>query len=156
MGAVLLLTPVVIAAWPTFVSVAVSAAASLGYASADAVAQANTGAAEKQAAGVEIEVANSEVITEQLGRDQKFTVVRDGVTITFRRDARGKAALSVSGKGRSDEQLRALGEELSQRLVRDYVYQQLMTEIQARDYIVVNESVDGSNAIHLTVRNWEN
>lgn len=156
MGAVLLLTPVVIAAWPAFASAVVSAAASLGYAGAEALRQNQTAEAQTKPTGVEIEVPNSEVITGQLGRDQKLTVVRDGVTITFRRDERGKASLSVSGDGRSQEELRAMGEEMSQRVVRDYVYQQVMNEIQSRDYTVVDESVDNQNAIHLTVRHWEN
>ena len=156
MGAVILLTPVVVAAWPAFASAVVSAAASLGYVGAEALRESRASAAQKQAAGVEIEVPNSEVITGELGRDEKLTVVRAGVTMTFKRDARGKASLHVAGEGRSEAELRALGEELSQRVVRDYVYQQLMNEIQARDYVVVEESVDERNAIHLKVRHWEN
>ena len=156
MGAVLLLTPVVIAAWPAFATAVVSAAASLGYVGAEGLLQDETGSTQKKSTGVEIEVPNSEVVTGQLGRDQKITVTRDGVTITFRRDERGKASLSVTGDGRSHDELRALGEEMSQRVVRDYVYQQIMNEVRSRDFVVVDESVDENNAIHMTVRHWEN
>jgi hypothetical protein len=156
MGAVLLLTPVVIAAWPAFATAVVSAAASLGYASADGLFSDESQAAARKAAGIAIEIPNSEVVTGQLGRDQKITLTRDGVSITFKRDERGKASLTVTGEGRSHDELRALGEEMSQRVVRDYVYQQIMNEVRARDFVVVDESVDGSNAIHLTVRHWEN
>lgn len=110
----------------------------------------------KKSAGIKLEVPNTEVVTGQLGRDEKITVTRDGVTITFRRDERGKASLSAMGAGKSHDQLRAMGEEMSRRVVRDYVHQQIMNEIRARDFIVVDESVDGKNAIHITVRHWEN
>ena len=128
-----------------------SAAASLGYASADGLLN-----ADKKATGIEIEVPNSQVVTGQLGRDEKIAVTRESVTITFRRDERGKASLAVTGEGRSHDELRALGEEMSQRVVRDYVYQQIMNEVRTRDFIVVDESVDENNAIHMTVRHWEN
>jgi hypothetical protein len=156
MGAVILLTPVVIAAWPAFATAVASAAASLGYAAAEGALNAAAHATAKKAAGIEIEVPNSTVVTDQLGRDEKITVTRAGVSITFRRDERGKASLSASGDGRSHEELRALGEEMSQRVVRDYVYQQIMTEVRARDFVVVEETVDEKNAIRLTVRHWEN
>lgn len=153
MGAVLLLTPVVIAAWPTFATAVVSAAASLGYASATGAADA---VASKKTSAIEIKVPNSEVVTGQLGRDENITVSRDGVTITFQRDERGKASLTVTGNGLSHDVLRAMGEEMSRRVVRDYVHQQIMNEIRSRDFIVAAESVDENNAIHITVRHWEN
>ena len=155
MGAVILLAPVVVAAWPAFATAVVSAAASLGYSTAENALNQKSEAAQKRRAGIEIEVPNSELVTGQLGRDEKMAVTRGDVTITFKRDARGKASLSVSGDGQSHEELRAIGEEMSQRVVRDYVYQQIMNEVCARDFVVVEESVDGSNAIHLTVRHWE-
>jgi hypothetical protein len=154
MGAVLLLTPVVIAAWPAFATAVVSAAASLGYAAAES--RLNDEAAAKKTTGIEIEVPNSEVVTGQLGRDEKIAVTRDGVTIVFRRDERGKASLTVSGEGRSHDELRALGEAMSQRVVRDYVHQQIVNEVRARGFNLVEESVDENDAIHLTVRHWEN
>jgi len=155
-GAVVLLTPVVIAAWPVFASVVASAAASLGYATTAALRNDESQGTKKKSAGIKLEVPNTEVVTGQLGRDEKITVTRDGVTITFRRDERGKASLSVLGAGKSHDELRAMGEEMSRRVVRDYVHQQIMNEVRARDFIVVDESVDEHNAIHITVRHWEN
>jgi hypothetical protein len=156
MGACLILTPVVVAAWPAFASAVASAAASLGYATGASALEHDEQADEKMMAGVELNVPNSEVVTDQLGRDEKIIVTRDGVSITFRRDTRGKPSLTVTGNGLSHDQLRALGEEMSQRVVRDYVYQQIMDEVRSRGFMVVEESVDGSNAIHISVRHWEN
>ena len=79
-----------------------------------------------------------------------------GVTVTFSRDARGKASLCVTGTGYTDEALRAIGEELSGRVVQHYVYQRLMGELRARHFNVVAEETDDNHAIHLKVRHWEN
>lgn len=154
MGACIVLVPVVVAAWPVFASAVASAAVSLGYAHL-ANGQKET-VATSSAKVVELEVANSEVVTGQLGRDQKIVVARDGVTVIFHRDARGKAALTVSGEGHPEETLRAMGEELSRRVVRDYVHRQILAEMESRNFVMVEETVDENNAIHMTVRQWEN
>lgn len=157
MSCVCILTPVVIAAWPTFSAAVVAAAASLGYqvvAGATLAPLATT--ATDRPAKINLEIPQSELVTGQLGRDQHIAVTRDGVTVTFSRDARGKAALCVMGEGHSDATLRALGEELSGRVVQQYVYQKLMAEMRSRGFVVVEEEADANHAIRLKVRHWEN
>jgi len=51
--------------------------------------------------------------------------------------------------------LRALGEELSGRVVQQYVYQKLMEEMQTRGFVVVEDETDANHAIRLKVRHWE-
>lgn len=158
MSCVCILTPVVIAAWPAFSAAVVAAATSLGYQVAAEVSDKRAGAsvAQKDANKINLEIENSEVVTNQLGRDQRISVTRDGVTITFSRDARGKAALCVTGDGHTKAQLQAMGEELSQCVVQKYVYQKLMGEIQARGFNVVEEETNQDRSIRLKVRHWEN
>jgi hypothetical protein len=158
MSAVCVLAPVVISAWPAFSSAVVAAASSMGYVVAEESVKGIFGATETMSrkSAVDLEIANSEIVTGQLGRDQRMSVSRDGITITFSRDARGKAGLCVLGNGQTEEELRAAGEELSQRVVQQYVYQRLMQEVQARGYIVAEESTDARQSIHLRIRHWEN
>lgn len=157
MGAVSILAPVVIAAWPAFSAAVVAAAASLGYqVAAEAKNQAAAAAAQKQAKPIRLEIERSEVVMDQLGRDQHMTVTRSGITVTFSRDARGKALLCVTGTGQGQEELRALGEELSQRVVQQYVYQKLMDEMRKRGFNVVEEEQNADQSIRLKVRHWEN
>ena len=112
---------------------------------------------ENRGAGtIQLEISRSEVVTGQLGRDQRISVVRDGVTVTFSRDARGKAALCVTGTGQSEEVLRALGEELSHAVVQQYVYQKLIAEMAARGFNVVENEVTEDRSIRLKVRHWDN
>jgi hypothetical protein len=147
---------VVIAAWPTFSAAVVAAATSLGYQVVAELSHQPHPAAADRSDTINLEIPQSELVTGQLGRDQRMAVTRDGVTVTFSRDARGKAALCVTGNGQSDETLRALGEELSGRVVQQYVYQKLMEEMQTRGFVVVEEETDTSHAIRLKVRHWEN
>jgi hypothetical protein len=157
MSCVFILTPVVIAAWPAFSAAVVAAATSLGYTILDEnIKQSQTSkVSETGERKVNLEIEQSEIVTNQLGRDQRIKVTRGGVTVTFSRDARGKASICVTGPGHSDDELRALGEELSQRVVQKYVHRRLMDEIRARQFVVVEEEVDENNAIRLKVRHWD-
>jgi hypothetical protein len=157
MSAVCILTPVVIMAWPAFSAAVVAAAGSLGYQVAAEVNSQRPGKiVPKQADAVQLQIERSEVVTNQLGRDQRIAVSREGVTVTFSRDVRGKASLCVTGNGQSNEELRALGEELSQAVVQQYVYQKLMDEMRTRGFNVVEEEVNEDRSIRLKVRHWEN
>ncbi len=157
MSAVCILTPVVIMAWPAFSAAVVAAAGSLGWQVAVEVNRQCPGETVRpNTNSVQLEIERSEVVTQQLGRDQRIAVARDGVTVAFSRDARGKATLCVTGHGQSDETLRTLGEELSQAVVQRYVYQKLMDEMRSRGFNVVEEEVHADRSIRLRVRHWEN
>lgn len=156
MSCVCILTPVVIAAWPAFSAAVVAAANSLGYMLVDeGIKQRQSASAQNQVGRVNLEIANSELVTGQLGRDQQICVSREGVTVRFSRDARGTASVCVSGEGYTDEDLRALGVELSQRVVQKYVHQRLLDEMRARQFVVVEEGVEADQTIHLKVRHWD-
>lgn len=160
MSCVCILTPVVIAAWPAFSAAVTAAAVSLGYAVAEEtthqVLQNSATSTTETTGRVNLDIPNSQLVTSQLGRDQRITVSREGVTITFSRDARGRANVCVSGQGHSKAALRALGEQLSQRVVQQYVYQRLVDEMRTRQYVVLEEETDANHAIRLKVRHWEN
>jgi hypothetical protein len=156
MSAVCILTPVVIMAWPAFSAAVVAAATSLGYQVAAEVKSQPGESQGQKGRAVQLEIEQSEVVTNQLARDQRISVSREGVTVTFSRDARGKASLCVTGSGQSNETLRALGEELSQGVVQQYVYQKLMDEMRSRGFNVVEEEVNEDRSIRLKVRHWEN
>src|SRR6266699_6891641 len=106
MSCVCILTPVVIAAWPAFSAAVVAAATSLGYVVVDeSIKQGQTTVAQTEGREVNLAIEQSELVTGQLGRDQRLRVTRGGVTVTFSRDARGKAAVCVSGPGYTDDEL---------------------------------------------------
>ncbi len=155
MGAVTVLSPIIIAAWPAFSAAVTAAAASLGYHVAAAAAELRQRERVEKPSRVELEIEQSELVMDQLSRDQAITVERSGVTVTFSRDSRGKASLCVTGTGYTEEELRVRGQELSHRVVQRYVYQRLMDEIRAHQFVVVQEEVDAHHAIHIKVRHWD-
>ena len=156
MSAVCILTPVVIAAWPAFSAAVVAAASSLGYTVADHFAEMGQGASKsRQPTRVDLEVPQSELVTDSLSRQQQICVVRGDVSVVFSRDARGKAAVCVTGEGHTREELQALGTELSGRVVQQYVYQKLIEEMASRRFVVVEQERDENDAIRIKVRHWE-
>jgi len=156
MSCVCILTPVVIAAWPVFSAAIMEAASSLGYeVTSEGKETGHRAVTPKRSGAVHFEIPQSELVTSQLARDQRLSVTRDGVTVTFSRDARGRASLCVTGNGQSDEVLRALGEELSGRVVQQYVYQKLMDEMRTHGFVVVEEQTEENHTIRLKVRHWE-
>ena len=155
MSCVCILTPVVIAAWPAFSAAVVAAANSLGYVLVDEAIKQSQKTTQKSNRQVNLEIANSEVVTGALGRDQQICVTREGVTVVFSRDDRGRASVCVSGPSFTDDELRRMGQELSQRVVQKYVYQRLMDEMSTRQFTVVEEEVDANHAIRLKVRHWD-
>ena len=157
MSCVCILSPIVIAAWPAFSAAVVAASSSLGCRVLSDLHQeifADAPAGETTTS-VQLELERSEVVTNQLARDQRICVTREGVTVTFSRDARGKASLCVTGAGLSKNQLRQLGEELSQSVVQQYVYRKLLDEMRARGFNIVEEEVNEDRSIRLKVRHWE-
>jgi hypothetical protein len=156
MGAVCILAPVVIAAWPAFSSAVIAAASTLGYQVVAEAVEATAPREEREtASSVQLEIERSEVVTNSLGRDQRITISREGITITFSRDLRGKASLCVTGEGFAKEELKALGEQLSQAVVQQYVYQKLMDEMRSRGFVVVEEEQNEDRSIHMKIRHWE-
>lgn len=151
MSCVCILTPVVIATWPAFSAAVVAAATSLGY----AIVSDKSKVVEDEERQINLEIEQSDIVTGKLNRDQRIRLTRNGVTVVFSRDARGRASVCVSGQGFTDEELRLFGEELSRRVVQKYVHQRLLDEIKARQFNVVEEAVDENNTIRLKVRHWD-
>jgi hypothetical protein len=154
MSAVCILAPVVIAAWPAFSAAVAAAAVSLGYQVTSEVLSHQS--VNTTTNTVNLEITQSELVTDQLGRDQRIRVSRDGVIITFSRDARGRASLCVTGEGVDEATLRSLGEEMSRAVVQQYVYQRLMDEMRSKGFVVVEEQSEADRTIRLKVRQWEN
>lgn len=157
MSCVCVISPTIVTRWPVFAAALTAAATSLGYPVVDARGKPIESALDFESErGVELEVPNSRVITDQLGRDRSLTFRRDNVLVTFSRDERGRAKVCVTGEGHDKERLRQLGTELSERAIQQYVYRRLIDEMRERQFIIVEEDTDHNHAIRLKVRHWEN
>lgn len=155
MSCVCVLTPVVIASWPAISSAVVAAATSMGYIVAKDKLQGDLVIADQsEEKSVQLEMPKSTVVGDSLARGEKITVSRDGVSIVFSRDARGRAALCVSGEGYSEEELKSIGETMSQRVTQQYVLQRLKSEVGQQGFEIVEQEESADQSIRLKVRQW--
>ncbi|MBI5368239.1 MAG: DUF1257 domain-containing protein [Planctomycetes bacterium] len=149
MGAIIVLTPVMAAAWPVVSASVLGAAAALGFAQG---AGARTEAA--RATCVDLEVAGARAVTDDLSADQHLSFARDGVTVTFGRDARGECGVRVIGTGKSREELGAIGTEFAEQVVQQYAYHRLMEELGRQNFAVVSQEMGEDRTIHVQVRRF--
>lgn len=149
MSAVCVLTPLVVSAWPTLAAAIAGAAASMGFSVRSEPLQAEKRSEETS---VETRVENSEVLADATSPGQTIVVQKDNLKITFGQDARGACTVCVSGKGYSEKQLRAIGEEAAGRVVQQFAYHKLLTELKKRDFAVVDEQVLRDQSVQLRVR----
>lgn len=149
MGACVVLAPVIAAAWPAVSASVLGAATALGFAAAVPKTQE---AVKEEKVGLEIEGAAS--VAGGLGRDERLSFAKDGVTLTFSRDARGGCAVDVRGAGRTRAELEVLGREFAGRVVQQYAYNQVMQELSKRNFAVVSQEVGSDRTIHVQVRRF--
>jgi galactitol-specific phosphotransferase system IIB component len=150
MSAVCVLTPLVVASWPVLTSAILGAAATMGFSlQAAPVVEKELKSRKKR---VETEIENSEVIADQMGRGQKVVVTRGDITIEFGQDERGACTVCVTGTGHSDAELRSIGEEVAGRVVQQFAYHRLMTELKKRNYSVVDEEMLADQSVRVRLR----
>ncbi|HWL94566.1 MAG TPA: hypothetical protein VNT79_13670 [Phycisphaerae bacterium] len=150
MSAVCVLTPLVITSWPVLASAIAGAAASMGFSIQTTPAIDENNATRKK--GVETEIENSEIIAEEMGRGQRIVIVRGDISIAFGQDDRGACTVCVTGAKHSDSELRAIGEEVAGRVVQQFAYHKLMTELKKRNYAIVDEEVLADDSVRVRVR----
>ena len=154
MSTVLVVTPLVVAAWPVLSAAITAAVGTMGFAAAQ-----NQGARTRQfgrgdsMTRAEIEVEDSEILAGTSGSGEEMVVESDGVRATFSRDARGALKLCVEGHDRSKVELERIGEALVGKVTQQYVYHRVVSELKDRDMIILDENVGEDQAIHIRVRN---
>ena len=151
MSAFVVVTPIITAAWPVFSSAIFGAAAALGF------SLKNTSATEtsaKKSESVELDIKNSNVVTESLGKKEEASFTKDDVTVVFKKDLSGHCAISVSGAGKSRQELREIGSELSQKVIQMYVHGRVVDELKKKGFELAEEEVTEDRTIRLTVRRW--
>ena len=158
MSAVVILAPVVITtAWPIISAAAVTVMASLGYATVSTMADVSVHNREEVNAAntVELELENSREVGETLGREEELVFAKDNIVVKFRRDIRGRLQVCVTGDGMSKTQLREMGEELANKVVQQYVYNRVVSELENTDMSIIDQEVDEDETIKIKLRAWD-
>jgi hypothetical protein len=160
LGVVLLLTPLlgpaVITSWPAITAAVAGAALALGL-SVKKTAQEELAASVETAEAAntaEVEVAQGEGLENMVTKEE--IVLRKGaIEFRVKRDARGRCAVCVSGRGQTKAQLQALADEFTHKMTQCFVYNRVMTELKAKGFQVMNEERMEDDSLRIHVRRWE-
>ena len=154
MSAVVILTPVVISSWPAITAAVAGAAAGLGLMVKETVkeAVAETEVATEQT--VEVELADSEVLADNLVTGKEIVLTKADLEIRVGRDDRGRCTVCASGKGKSKVELKQIADDFAQKMTQCFVYNRVMSEVKSRNFQVVNEEVMDDESVRIHVRRW--
>ena len=159
MSTVLILTPIIISSWPAISAAVGSAAAALGLALRESIRDerlAKTSpSAQVDSKAVTLELADSQVAAEAVAQDREIVLTRGAITLTVRRNAKGRFEVCAAGAGHSEMELEAVAREFSQKMAQCLVYNKVLTELRAKGFQVVEEEQMEDEAIRIHVRRWE-
>lgn len=157
MSTVLILAPVIISNWPAIAVAAAGAASALGFTvrqtPQETVQQSRQTETETEQ-NVELELANSEVLTQGLATDQKMILTKGSMRIVVERDARGRCKVCASGRGHNKAELKQAAEEFTQKLTQCFIYDKVMRQLKSKSFQVVNEELMQDDSIRIHVRRW--
>ena len=155
MSTVVVLTPVIIGGWPVITAAVAGAAAALGCVMKNTVDQAvQEHQVAEVAQSVEVELAESEVLAENLATEQEIVLIQGDVELRVGRDERGVCKVSATGKGRTKAELKQIAEEFAKKMTQCFVYNRVASELKNKGFQVVNEEVTEDDSIHIHVRRW--
>ena len=96
-----------------------------------------------------------DVVSEEIGRDERLSFKREDIVLTFRKDTRGKFFVEVTGiKTKTSRELREVGVEFMEQLVQLFAHNRIASELDKRGVQVVDESVNEAGEIILRTRRW--
>jgi hypothetical protein len=154
MGAVIILTPVVVAAWPAIAAAVAGAASAIGL----VVGQSAKNAAqqhEQVEQQVETELEDSEVVAKNLATEQEIVLVKGDIELRVSRDQRGRCKICAKGKGHTKAELKQMSEDFKEKMTQCFVYNRIATELKSKGFQMVNEEVMKDQTIRMHVRRWE-
>ncbi len=144
--------PVVVTSWPSLLPVLLGAAGALGF---KPKAQAGTevdNSRLRASTEAVVEVENAEVISDEIGAGNSLLVERDGVTLRFAVDGRGRCRVHVDGPGKTKAELKQIGQEAGRKVVQIYSYHRVMAQAEELGYQLTDEGVDEQGAIRIRLK----
>jgi hypothetical protein len=159
MSTIFILTPIIIAGWPSIVAAAAGAAAALGLSVGqmgyEETKELLTEAQKQGMTTAEVEIAESRVLAKGIG-SQQIVVRKGNVELRVTRDARGRCMVCATGKGKSKAELTEMAETFANKVTQVYTYNKIMNELHAKGMKIANEEVMPDQSIRINVRNEEN
>lgn len=155
MSTVIILTPVIIAAWPSIAAAVTAAAAGMGLAVREAVKDSIHQDEIINTTAVEVDIEDSQVLSQSLAAGKELLLTKDGVELKLSRDLQGGLKVCAEGKGHSKAELEDMAETFVKKMTQCYVYNRTVTELKNKKFQMVNEEVAQDGTIRIHVRRNE-
>lgn len=152
LGPIIVLLPAIATSFPALAPVFATVAGTLGY-GVLREENFNRVAVQNKTNTVELVLPNTEVISQSLNSETEVLFTKEDVTLGIQVDIRGKCKIKVWGP-RSEIQLREIGNQFAQEIIKQYVYNKITKELPEKGFSVVNENTDEKESIHLQIRRW--
>ncbi|MHB9070276.1 MAG: DUF1257 domain-containing protein [Sedimentisphaerales bacterium] len=154
MGAVLILTPVIIASWPAITAAVAGAVASMGLVAGESVKEIARQNNTPQEKSVEVDLSENQTMTENIATDKEIVFTKGSIEFRIKRNTRGQCSVCVKGKGHSEVELKQMAEEFTQKMTQCFIYNKVVGELKNKDFQVINEEVSEDQSIRIHVRRW--
>ena len=162
MGGIIVVIPTIGWAWPALWPLAIAAGAALGY-KAMSEQRADSWIRNRLASkldairrvSVPIDAVLADVIAEDLGAEERLAFERDDFLLVFRKDARGKFFVEVSGPRECTAlNLKIRGEEFAREVAQRFAAHKMTELMERRGAVILTEEVKEQGKIELTGREW--
>lgn len=154
MSVIFFLAPAIITGWPAITAAAAAAATTMGLNMAKEAQEIASELNQKldRKTKVDLEVSNSEVLSENVGNEQ--IVLRKGdMTLRVYRDERNQLRCCVEGENHTKAELEEFGHQVIDKITQTYIYNRVVTELKARGLEIQTEEVTADQSVHIHVRN---
>lgn len=153
MSVCFVVVPLITAAgWPIFAGAAAAVAASMGL---RALKSGLRQKVQETRRPVALELENVESLGAAVRDDDSLSFGDGVIRVTVAKDARGKCTVHVSGEGKTDDELRALGSTFLKKVMQQYAYQRVAAELKKKGFTIVQEEVSPQETIRLRFRKFE-
>ena len=118
-----------------------------------AAAEAQQGAAAGQQS-LEVTVATESALSELVAERCELTFAGDAVSVTVRRDIRGRISVTAHGEGLTRAEVADRAEAVLGRIRQQLAYRQIMQKMKSHGFAVSTESqqADGTVRVHIRKR----
>jgi hypothetical protein len=97
----------------------------------------------------------TDVVSEEIGREERLDFKKDNIVLTFRKDALGKFFIEVTGPRKTSAfELRAMGDEFARKIIQQFSHHKVAKELDQRGVHIVGEEVNENGDIILHTRKW--
>lgn len=106
---------------------------------------------------VPLDTQLTEGVADEVKGEQVLRFQKGDITVAFKRDARGKFTIHVSGPQdkTTDRQLQKMGEEFAREVIQQFVASKVAAALTAKNSVILNQEVEENGDIVINLRRWK-